>query len=42
MRGKLFGIGIKGMSERNELLTVYTNKPVADLRSAMMYTETGT
>lgn len=42
MRNKPFGIGLKGMSERNELLTVYTNRPVADLCSAMMFTETDT
>jgi len=42
MRRTLFGIRIKGMSERNELLTVYTNKPVADLYSAMMFTVTDT
>ena len=30
------------MSERNELLTVHTNKPVADLCSAMTFTETDT
>jgi hypothetical protein len=42
MRRKIFGIGIKGMSERNELLTVYTNKTVADLCSVIMFTERDT
>jgi hypothetical protein len=40
LRRKHFGIGIKGMSDRNELLTVYTNRPVADLCSVTMFTET--